>query len=201
MRATIKETITEKILEILQMQAENAIDLLDIIFSDRYTSYRKARRSLHYGPPQFKSDWAEWYRKRRAFHALLQKLKNEGFIKKENPRKNSPWSITKLGLKRLAFIKNKKKERQNQPWKYQKETGSGLLIVSFDVPEKEREKRYWLRSALCSLDFKKIQQSVWAGTAKLPEEFITDLKAHKMLSYVHIFSVSQSGTISEKEVG
>jgi len=128
MRATIKETITEKILEILQMQAENAINMLDIIFSDRYTSYRKARRSLRYGPPQFKSDWVEWYRKRRAFHALLQKLKNEGFIKKKNPGKNSPWSITKLGLKRLAFIKNKKRNGRISPGNTRRKPAASCLL-------------------------------------------------------------------------
>ena len=41
------------------------------------------------------------------------------------------------------------------------------------------------------------------GNSVLPKEFIADLKKYEMLPYVHIFSVSKKGTISEflKRIG
>ena len=71
------------------------------------------------------------------------------------------------------------------------------MIIAFDVPEREREKRRWLRLALISLGFQKVQQSVWAGNIRIPAEFIEDMKENAILSYVHIFSVAQSGTLEK----
>lgn len=191
-------TITEKILEILQMQAENAVDLLDIVLSDRSTSYRKARRSMLYGPPQFKTDWAELYRKRRAFHSLLNKLKREGFIVRPESKRNSSWRITRRGLERLKVIKSSKKDATELvKHEYERKNSRELSIIAFDVPEKERSKRNWLRAELVALGFKKLQNSVWAGKIKIPTEFIRDLKDNGILSCVHIFSVGRMGTIEE----
>jgi len=193
--------IIEKILEILQAQAEAAVDLLDIVTSDYSTSYRKARRSLLRGPPQFQSDWADRYRQRQAFHALLNKLKREGFIVRKEKKRNSLWSITTSGIRKLAVLREKSEKWKSLPrLRYGKQRGLRLIIFAFDIPERERRKRQWLRTALVALGFKKLQQSVWVGKIQIPPEFIKDLKDHSLLPCVHIFSVTEKGTIQENEV-
>ena len=191
-------TITEKILGLLQMQAESAVDLFDIFTARRPLLQGKARYSMFSGPVKFKTDWADWYRRRQAFHSMLNKLKREGFVVQKEKRRNAPWSITQSGARWLVRIKKKGGKRlMLPPPKYQKRGRSGLVIIAFDVPEREREKRRWLRVALISLGFQKLQQSVWAGNIRIPAEFIEDMKENAILSYVHIFSVTRSGTLEK----
>lgn len=175
------------------MQAENTVDLLDIMFSDYSTSYRKARRSLRYGPKEFKKDWAEAYRRRQTFYSLLNQLKREGLVSKKKEGRRSFWTITKEGLRKLKKIKEDKDQTLSKKI-YNCRESDALIIVSFDIPERERRKRSWLRASLVSLGFNKLQQSVWAGKVKLPEDFIKDLRDYRMLPYIHIFQVSKQGT-------
>jgi len=182
-----------KILEALQDSAETTIDLLTI-FTLPYSESYKRIRSLRYGSPKFKTNWAEEYLKNQQFYSLLNRLKNQGFIKKEKENKKTIWSITRKGLEKLKILKKKNKKILIN---YPKEKSDKLIIVIFDIPEKERHKRNWLRSVLASLDFKFLQQSVWIGKTKIPEEFLNDLRNKKMLDYVHIFKVSKSGTINK----
>ena len=69
------------------------------------------------------------------------------------------------------------------------------MIVSFDVPEKEKRKRGWLRSTLKNLGFRMLQKSVWIGKVKIPEAYLEDLKRLRLLSYIEIFAISKRGTI------
>ena len=72
-----------------------------------------------------------------------------------------------------------------------------VIIVSFDVPERRRHWRDWLRFQLASLGLQKLQLSVWIGKVKLPEEFLEDLKKFQLLTYVHILSVGKKGTLKD----
>lgn len=192
-----RRNIVPKILEILQQQAEVTADLLDIFFSGYNQSYKKMRRSLKYGPRQFDTDWAFEYQKRQQFYTILNKLKNEGFIeKKSTDSKSSIWKITKRGLEKLKLIKEKELFSSKSA-DYEKKEDDKIKIIIFDIPEKERRKRTWLRAALNSMEFNLLQQSVWAGKSKIPEQFLRDLRERKMLDYVQIFEISKKGTISQ----
>ena len=190
----------ETILEILQRQAESTVELADIMFTDRSTSYRKARRSLLKAPPQFKTEWADWYRKRQTFYSLLNQLKREGLVKKEKRGNSSLWKITKRGILRLTEARDKGK-RETLPMlsrkKYEAEKNNELAIVAFDIPERERKKRDWLRVHLAGLGFSSLQKSVWMGKVGIPEAFIKDLRDYEMIPYVQIFSVNKQGTIKK----
>lgn len=188
----------ETILEILQRGAEETVDLLDSFTGDKYTSYRKMRRSMLHGPRGFKADWADVYRRRQRFYSQLNRLKNDGLVVKKERGRSSFWRITKKGLDKLLNIR----KRKNNPYslynaKYPKPRGNGFTIVAFDIPERERKKRDWIRSCLTLMDFRCLQKSVWISTGKLEEDFIHALRERGMLDYVHIFSVSSLGTIRE----
>ncbi len=192
-----KNEIIPKILEILQIQAETTVNLFDIFTSIYAESYRKARKTLNCGSPQFKTDWAFEYRRGQQFYSFLNKLKNQGLIEKnKTDEKKSIWKITKKGLEKLNLIKEKKLFSK-QTVNYKKESDNKIKIVIFDVPEKERYKRTWLRATLVFLNFALLQESVWVGKNKIPEQFIYDLREREMLPYIQIFEISKKGTISQ----
>jgi len=194
-----KNEIIPKVLEILQSQAEATANLFDIFASGYGESYRKMRRTINYGPPQFKTDWAFEYRKRQQFYTLLNKLKNQGLVEKNKDNKNkkeSLWKITKRGLEKLKLIK-KKKNFSRAAIDYKKEKSDRIKVIVFDIPEKERYKRDWLRVALAYLGFFMLQQSVWVSKNKVPKKFICDLREKELLPYIQIFEINKTGTISQ----
>lgn len=184
--------IIEKILEILQAQAESTAELIDIMTSEYSVSYRKLRQALHTGPRRFKTNWAEKYRETQRFYSLLNYLKRQGFIEQKVKNSSSFWKIRKAGLEKLQLMKKKRSLRS-----YESAPDDIVRVVIFDVPERERHKRIWLRSTLLSLGFSLLQKSVWIGKVKIPLEFLADLKDLKMLDYVHIFEINKKGTIHE----
>ena len=78
---------------------------------------------------------------------------------------------------------------------YEKESSERVTIVIFDIPEKERRKRDWLRAVLKNLGLKMIQKSVWIGKVKIPEALIKDLKRLNLIECVEIFEVSRTGSL------
>jgi len=84
--------------------------------------------------------------------------------------------------------------------KYKSQSNDTLKIVIFDIPEREREKRDWLRIALKNLNFNMVQKSVWIGKAKLPKEFVQDLNRMNIFTYVEIFAVTKAGSLRSLKV-
>lgn len=190
--------VTEIILKILQFNAETAINILDIMLSDRQELMRKQRKLASGGALfSFKTDWAKKYRKRQAFHSLLAHMKKEGFVKKEE-KKNGKWNITAKGVE---YIKSWHKEGHShysfRSAYFQPSEKKELTIVAFDIPEKEHKKRRWLRMCLVSMEFSRLQKSVWWSSYNLPEDFVRALHDRNMLEYVHIFAVSRGGTLTK----
>lgn len=184
--------IIPRILEILQIQAEVTIDLLDALTSNYTDSRRKAWGVSGFGSGEFEVDWADWYRKRQSFYSLLNHLKNQGLVKKETiGYRKSIWKITRKGLEKLKIIK-----RIEKPSKiYKSEAGNKFKVIIFDIPEKEKEKRVWVREILKILGFTMLQKSVWIGKNKIPARFLFELKNREMMDYVHVFEINQKGSI------
>jgi len=127
------------------------------------------------------------YQERQRLYSVLSRLKKEGFIQKKEGR----YSATLLGAKKLKAIRDLFQEKK----KYERKEDKLLKIIAFDIPEKMRGRRAWLREVLMELDFKMLQKSVWIGTSVLPEEFVNDLKKFELIDHVDIFAVTKTGTI------
>ncbi|MDP3935353.1 MAG: hypothetical protein Q8Q46_04020 [Candidatus Giovannonibacteria bacterium] len=149
---------------------------LDSFFPKKYPQARVWRQLLRLD--------SDYQFKRQTFSIILNRLQKQGLVE----RKNNKWGITNLGKK---FIKNiKTTDVFNLPKK------DGVLrLVIFDVPERERRKRDWLRLELIACDFKPLQKSVWKGDRPLPQDFLENLEELNLLSHVHIFTVRNKGTI------
>lgn len=65
------------------------------------------------------------------------------------------------------------------------------MIIAFDIPEKQRGYRDWLRVELVALGFTAIQKSLWFGPAPLPKNFIDELGKVNLLRYIKFFKATE----------
>ena len=164
-------------------------------------NYRKMKRKAFYPTlPDFseaktaKIDPQLLQKEKHKFYSLLSNLKKQGFIKKDKKGKRVFWKISPLGEKRCERLKA---FFHFPKFDYKQEKDSGINIVVFDIPEKHRSKRDWLRYTLAALGFIMLQKSVWLGKNKLPEEFLKALAELDLIDFVHIFKIGRAGTIKK----
>jgi len=166
-------------------------------YSETYEAMRKKIKGYTY--PQ-KLSPQQWKRQQeRIFYTLLSRLKEHELVKKQGIGPKSLWEITQKGIENLEKIKiNPTKDFPKE--NYSKSLDKFLNIVVFDIPEKFKYKRVWLRQQLKKLDFVMLQRSVWIGKYKIPEEFIYDLETLKLLTYIHILKVHKTGSLINLEL-
>lgn len=131
---------------------------------------------------------------RQRCYNMIYKLERDGLIKKIQKKSGIFFRITSNGVRRWEFLRERKENMLPKPH-YKVLKNINFIIVIFDIPEIERKKRSWLRSALKNLGFKLIQKSVWIGKVKIPKDFLNDLKELKLVNFVEIFEISKSGTL------
>ncbi|MBI4159646.1 CRISPR-associated endonuclease Cas2 [Candidatus Wolfebacteria bacterium] len=132
----------------------------------------------------------------KRYVALLYKLKKDGLVVEKKSEKRRFLFLTHAGIKKLNLLKNTRKNKLPTP-RYDKEESGRVTIIIFDVPEAERKKRAWLRSALASLGFTLVQKSVWIGKSKIPKEFLNDLKNLNLIPCVEIFEITRAGSLKQ----
>lgn len=187
-----------KLLELLENSVLNIADLA-IVFTVPYgSSIRHIEYRLAQSHRERNSKKIEKIKK-RAFYDLLYRLERDGLMIRSKG-KNSSSRLTALGKKMLSKLKLKSKTRPPIR-RYIKVMENSLKIFMFDIPERERSKRNWLRSVLIHLGFSKLQKSVWTGKTKIPEEFLYDMKKLNLLSCVEILAVTKTGSLKQIELG
>ncbi len=127
---------------------------------------------------------------RQRYHALLYRLRQSGLIER---RTNGVFALTHRGKERLVLLR----ERfifVDTP-RYRSTPATAWTIIAFDVPERIRLGRNWLRATLQMLEFRMLQRSVWIGKRKLPEAFLADLRRLKLLEFVEIFEITKAGSL------
>lgn len=187
---------TKTILEILKKQARVTNVILNILIGGY--SYQKMKRKVFNSTiPNFsntKESERSLEKQRHKLYSMLYKLQKQGLIEKDKKNDKTFWIITDVGKKKLEKFKNAFcLPRRN----YKKERDDCFNIVIFDIPEKEKFKRKWIRRHLLLLDFSMLQKSVWIGKNKLPKDFLNDLSYFGLIDFVHIFRANKLGTIKE----
>ena len=110
----------------------------------------------------------------------IYRLEKHGFVEK----KNSKYFLTEKGNKFAKYIfQTKKKKVCAWDKKYR--------VVIFDIPEKKRDIRDWLRRELNLLQYKKLQNSVFIGKFPLPGELIKEIKKYKINNCVNYLLVDK----------
>jgi len=111
----------------------------------------------------------------------LYRLRKRGLVE----GKDGLWKLTKRGI---IYTSNKLNFHQN----YEIKSNSPKnMIISFDIPEKQKNKRNWLRAELINLGFSLLHKSVWFGPAPLPEEFTKSIKELNLFSHMKFFKAEE----------
>lgn len=195
----VRGTFILSILEALWNAALETAELFEVLMSAGYgASYGKLeyeRSRLHARRGHTAAGWEKNHEARVRYQKLVSKLKREGFIAERRIERGKVFAITPKGRKKLAALRDGAR-RQMPSVSYPVEAGNCLVIVAFDVPEKERRKRNWLRAALRDLGFVMVQKSVWVGKVKIPQQFLDDVFKLHLADNVEIFEVSKSGSLT-----
>jgi DNA-binding transcriptional regulator PaaX len=113
---------------------------------------------------------------KQSFNNNLYRLKNKGILNFDSEKNIL---INRNNLKRHTLFSKI----------IEKPIGDIKIMVLFDIPEKKRKTRNWLRLHLKLWDFKMIQQSVWLGQGPLPKEFTERLELFGISKCVKILKV------------
>lgn len=186
----------ELVLTALQFQAEGLLTVGDILFSSR----ERTRRWFYRIPTEeqrwFKENWADLYRDRQQFYRALNHLKKQGLVVAKKETTGSRWVITPHGEERSESYRQSRRDPfSSSHAAFPKPQGNGITIVAYDIPEKERRKRDWVRGCLAAMDCEQIQKSVWLARGMIDEDFVHALRERNLLGNVHIFAVTKHGTI------
>jgi DNA-binding transcriptional regulator PaaX len=118
---------------------------------------------------------------KQLFNNNLYRLKNKGIL---NFDSNKDIVINKSNLKQHTLFRT----IQEKP------SGDTKVMILFDIPEKKRKIRNWLRLQLKLWDFEMLQQSVWMGKGPLPKEFVERLRLFGVDKGVKIVKVQSTKT-------
>jgi len=69
-------------------------------------------------------------------------------------------------------------------------TSPANIIISFDIPEREKALRNWLRNQIKIFGYKKLQKSLWLGPGPLPKDFLHRLQELNIKEKVKVFKIS-----------
>jgi DNA-binding PadR family transcriptional regulator len=182
--------LTKFILERLNGFKEAGAEFSEVFLENPFEAYPRARKKiLEHINPNFRPT-----KNKHRFYSVLNHLYKQGLVEKDKKDNRLRWTITKLGKNKLKDIKDKNNSLPSKI-NYKTTKEKNLKLIVFDIPEKYRYKRVWLREQLIMLDFVLLQKSVWMGKNKIPEEFIKNINNLGLLPYIHIFTVQNKGTL------
>ncbi len=203
----MKGDITLKILETLKKNTLDSIDLLEAFLTSGYGSSFAAieynwnriskKRSYKNSTEKAKDILTkkDWDKINKRFNAMLSKLKKDDLIEKSKNKSKIIIKITEKGKKKINDIKKKNSIFPNNNYKTAK--NNNFILFMFDIPEKERNKRKWIRSVLTRMEFKLIQKSVWLGKTKIPKEFLNDLRKLGIIQFIEILEITKTGSLKQ----
>ena len=113
---------------------------------------------------------------RQVFNNNLYRIKEKGILSFDV---NKDVIINKNILRNYTLFTNIK----------EKPKADTKIMVLFDIPERKRKTRTWLRLQLKLWDFEMLQQSVWLGRGPLPKEFTNRLRMLNIQEGVKIFKI------------
>lgn len=109
---------------------------------------------------------------------ILWRLQKKGLVEK----RGKDYSLTKIGSQ---FIKNFRKEKLEKVW------DGKWRIVMFDIPEKTKEERNWLRSQLLNSEYKSLQESVFVGKYPLEEDFFKEIINRNLRHFIRLVTIGE----------
>lgn len=185
--------LTCKILETVAKTTIGMVDLWEATiragYGASYGEIQKELEKIETGRIQESNN----QEKKQRFYSLIYQLKKSGLIEEITKRNKKVLSLTHKGREKYVVLKDyllTKPKRQ-----YLSVAGDTWVIVAFDIPEKERGKRGWLRDILKILGFEMLQKSLWIGKKKIPKDFLNELFRLNLVDHIEIFEITKTGTL------
>lgn len=172
-------TITDKFLWDLYSMLEKAEGVADFVLANKY---KKA--SILVGGQNPLIGKYQRQMGRRKFSKLIHYLKTKNYIKAKSLEGNKVLMITKDGLSKAfkaSFAIKGRERRKDSKW----------IMIIFDIPEKHNKARNVLKSILHNLEYKLLQQSVWATPYDVLEKTEQLMQLHSLDIYVKIFLIEK----------
>lgn len=186
------------LLDVLDKVAVGACELLiDLPLAFLEAGYGASLSRIDYilskenGTGIYYDEQAIWARRR--CQQLICVLKKDGLIREAEGGVRR-FALTKHGREKLAKLKSMRASRLPRH-DYDTEKADTFTIVIFDVPEREKKKREWLRGVLKHLGFSFVQKSVWLGKIKIPKDFLQDIKELNLAGCIEIFQITKTGSL------
>lgn len=111
---------------------------------------------------------------------ILHRLKEKGLVKKTK-EEYRPTRLGKLFLKNVLEEDHKKKLKWDKRWR----------LITFDIPEKFRPERDWLRNHLRASHYQMLHKSVFVGKFPLEEEVYRNIYRRRLNRYIRILTVGE----------
>lgn len=158
-------------------------------FSSKY-SFTKPTRALFGFDENFKKGNIN----KNTIKKNLERLVEQGFVEK----KDKKFILSKEGIRFIEYM-GLRRSTLKKKW-----DGKYRLVI-FDIPEKQRIDRDWLREELYLLEYVQLQKSVFISKYPLVEDVICDIRKRKIDNYVNyllvdkMFDYSKIEKISKKK--
>ena len=192
----MKGDFTLKILEIIVGVVGGAGDVVEAFLRAGYgASYSRYNRVLGQLHDERAMEDAKRIETQRV-QSMIYKLKKSGLVKTEDRGGKHLTLLTIRGKEKLNKLRAQNNTRLPAST-YPHEAHARFTIVTFDIAERDRRKRGWLRDVLKNLTFTMLQKSVWIGKVKIPETLLEDLRKLRLLGPVEIFEISKGGTLRQ----
>ena len=120
--------------------------------------------------------------KRQEILVNLSRLEKQGLIRKEPKRKI--YILTEEGKELVSYVKDRY-SILDKKW------DGKLKIVIFDIPEKKKFYREWLRGELLLLNYKMLQKSVYVGKYPLAKSFYQDIIRFGLNDQIFVFTIDK----------
>ncbi|TSD04131.1 MAG: hypothetical protein Greene071436_181 [Parcubacteria group bacterium Greene0714_36] len=127
--------------------------------------------------------------------STLYRLRKDGLIAKSGPNRKSQWIITPKGKTFLRATTQRKPTFPHLEYAALPPLDHIVRLVSFDIPEKQRQKRDWLRSELLQCEYRMLHRSVFIGNRPLPEELVKEIASLNLMRHLQIVSIDRKGTL------
>ncbi len=115
----------------------------------------------------------------RNFNLTLRRLEERGLVK----RTSKEFKLTSLGFRFTENVKNKIAHFDNWDNKWR--------LITFDIPEKQRRDRDWLRYTLSSHNYKSLHKSVFIGKFPLPDWVYKEMNDKDLIKYTRLLTVGE----------
>ena len=188
-------------LRILEGITSGAVGLLDIFVASLNAGYGASHAKLDFEVRKIRRERdrhavrsAVDLQSRQRYYNMLSVLKRDGLIVPQERSSGRFFALTQKGKQRLRRLRAQAKD-QLPSSQYEHISSDTFIIVAFDIPERERRKRAWLRYALRSIGLHMVQKSLWMGKVKVPQELLDGLRRLRIAQHVEIFEIRRAGTL------